>query len=560
MGRGTADASPEGLSRATTCKASLGLQVFDGRPPGTCQELDMKAPATQSTSPSRLRRWVLNVASGYASALVGGVIYLLLTPVLIDRLGVESYAVLILCHTITFYLQFLDVGFAGAQIRFHARFAARGNQDSIQRLTGTLAVALTTAGVVATALGLAIAFAPVSWWTDGSAQLNADFRLVLGILAVGLFVGFPSAVLDNMYEGAQRFDIRNVRSIVLELLTAGTQLLLVQAGYGLVALVIVDLAAGCALIFIDVIVLQRLLPGMMQTVVRFDRGIWQRIRRFAFWNSLDDLLIEGSPQVDKILVAVFLPLAALTPYSLSTTVAGVLLAAIYPITETFYPLASSLHAKRRWKELAQLLHAGTKGLVAVTAPVAIILACFGDALMGIWIPEMRNAMPPALLPIVVADILISVFLSTSAVILIACNGIRGFVVLTLVEVVLALLLIAILTPSFGLNGLACAALLANVVMGFAFQVPMVSKIVSTSSSGFVASTLLRVLVACLPGIAVALYLRKLYPDPGLANVLLSAALVGGVCLAGLMLIGTTRTERQRYLEWWQTARAGSVDP
>mgnify|MGYP001459900742 CR=1 FL=1 len=67
-------------------------------------------------------RWLANIGSGYADAAVGGVIYIVLTPVLIRSVGVEAYGVWLLSHAITFYLKFFDFGCGDQRIKYTTQF------------------------------------------------------------------------------------------------------------------------------------------------------------------------------------------------------------------------------------------------------------------------------------------------------------------------------------------------------------------------------------------------------------------------------------------------------
>src|SRR3569833_77510 len=98
--------------------------------------------------PARFQGWLRNVGSSYADAAVGGVVFVLLSPVIVRHLGNEAYAVWVLAHTITFYLAFLDLGFANAQVRYHARFSAHGNVEAVRQVISTSIVSLLVVGVV----------------------------------------------------------------------------------------------------------------------------------------------------------------------------------------------------------------------------------------------------------------------------------------------------------------------------------------------------------------------------------------------------------------------------
>ncbi len=511
-----------------------------------------------SSKAAGARQWLLNVAAGYVDLAVGAIIFVVITPIIVRHLGVEGYAVWMLSHTITFYLEFFNLGLGAAQVRLHARFGELERQELLRRLFGTVLVSLSVAGVLACLTGITVAFGPLGQWFDVSAALAGDLRTVVAILAVNLLIAMPASTLRNFYEGAQRFDIQHVQAIVMRLLTAGTQLYLLNAGYGVVELAAVELAATCVGVVVDLILIGRLMPGFFSVRVTFHRRTWQRIRAFACWASIDDLVAEGSSRLDEILIALLLPLALLTPYGLCLALGGVLMVAVRPLTETFFPMAAALHAGRRTDELKQMLLFGTRVTTALAAPLAIFLAFFGDAVLRLWVPEVAEQTSGALAPIIVVSNLFSVFLWTSSVVLLAVNRVRLLVVLTLIEVAIEIVLILTLAPRMGLEGVAIAGFAANVGVGLALELPLVSRIAAASLTELLWNGLGRLALASTPALAVAAVLRHHLGEPGLIPLIGAAAIIGVVSMVGLFAFGVGAAERKEIAGLWKTLRAGEV--
>jgi O-antigen/teichoic acid export membrane protein len=453
--------------------------------------------------PVRLRRWLKNVATSYADLAVGGLVFFLLTPLLVRHLGVEVYALWVVSHTITFYLGFLDLGLDGAHVRFHARLAAREHADPLRSLAATTAIALSIAGIVAGVLGGIVAFAPLDNWLDISGVSATDLRLVLLILAANLVVSFPASVFENVLEGAQRFDLASIRSIALRIVAAAAQLALLLAGYGIVELAMVELAMSVLRLIVDFVLASRLVPGIGRTPLRLDRQLWRRMRRFALWTSVDDVLVEGSAHLDKLILAALLPLALLTPYALCVTVASLLLLAVQPVVETFFPMAAGLHGERRDTAVRALVLDGSRTALALAMPAAAFLFFLGNNALELWTPEAASLLPHWLLPLLVVNLLVSVFLWTSTVVLLAVNRVRAVVWLTLAEVMLEVGLMIALTREFGLVGFALASLIANVAIGFGMQMPVLRRHLGIAAGEWLRHGALRVLGAGVPAAALA---------------------------------------------------------
>jgi O-antigen/teichoic acid export membrane protein len=510
-----------------------------------------------SAIPARFQGWIRNVGSSYADAAVGGVIFIFLTPIIVRELGTEAYAVWVLAHTIAFYLAFLDLGFANAQVRYHARYAAQGKDQAVRDVIATSFVSLLVAGIVAALIGCGIAaIHPDKWLEDVTPGLAHDFRIVLVLLSINMLVSFVGAAIENIYEGAQRFDLRNIRSIVIRILTALVQLFFLYRDATVVELVAIELGASCLKVLLDLFLTSRILPRWWRSQARFHKSVWRRLRGFALWTSADEVLSEGSAQLDHFLIAALFPLVLLTPYSLCTSVAGVMLMAVHPVVETFFPLASGLHAQQRGEDLSRLLIAGSKVATAIAAPIGIVLVFFGVPVMRIWVPEGMQGMPDGLMAAVVLDYLTSMYLWTATVILVAIGRTRLVVVLTLSEIVLGVALMVALAPRYGLVGIALASFFANVLMGFLVQVPIAARAAGVTLGQLLGSAIGRVLLACVPAVIVATLLHNAFTDMGLPLLIGSILCVLVVYGVSLLLFGIRRDERELYLTLWRNASGG----
>ena len=505
------------------------------------------------TGPERLYRWLSNVGTGYADAVVGGILFLGLTPIMVRTLSSDGYAVWLIAHAVIFYLGFLDVGFGHAQVRFHARWASGRRRGGLQALVGTTSAGLAAAGAVAALVGLLLAALGPMASFDAPPPLRDELRVVLALLSVNLLLTFPSAVLSNLYRGAQRFDLANVRSIALRLTAAAAQLACLMHGSGLITLAVIELTMTAARILLDLAILSRLLPGLLRTPVRFHRRTWRGIRRYALWSAFEDLLVDGSTRLEQLLIVVLLPLSLLTPYALAGAAAGVLLLAIGPISETFLPMTAQLHAEGNDAQLGQLLAAGSKVAAGVAAPAAIFLWVFGDDALSLWSPEGVAGMPPALLRIITINLMVSAFLTTSAMMLLAAGRVRTIAMLTLAEVALGTALIFVLAPRYGLSGVAAGLLIANVLIGFAVQVPIATSTFHVRPIGFLWSSLGRVALASAPAYALALALHE-RSRPGIESLIIAALSIGFAYLVALLVLGTSARERAGYTLLWRELR------
>jgi O-antigen/teichoic acid export membrane protein len=274
------------------------------------------------------------------------------------------------------------------------------------------------------------------------------------------------------------------------------------------------------------------------------------------WSGADDVLAEGTVNLDEILIAALLPLSLLTPYALCVTIAGALLIVVQPVLATLFPMAASLHAARDRERLQRLFVLGTKGLLAIALPIALFLGPCGAALIAWWVPDATSDATPGLMMVVVADTVVSVYLATSSAMLLALNRVRTMVSLRVVEVALQIPLILLLAPAMGILGVALAVLSANVAVGLLLELPLTCRLLGVTLPSFVGGTLARLVPAAVPATILAWWVGDGAATPvGLA---LAAVAVGTTCLAGVWLLGTTAMERSEIAAVGRSMRGGDA--
>ena len=495
------------------------------------------------------RTWIRNVASGYLDNAVGALVFVFMTPLIVRHIGVDGYAVWVLCHLVGYYLELADLGLGEAQVRFHARYAARGRISALQDLTASIMTALTIGGIIAALAGIVLALSPFISWLQVPAGVVVDLRAVLVVVALQVLIGVPGRALDNIYEGAERFDLQNTRSIAIQLLAAAAQVTLLTLGYGVLALAMVELGALCLTLLIDLYVVNRILPGLLTVPARLHRRIWRRIRHFSIWSSIDDLVDAATSYIDEFLLVALLPFTQLTPYALAGSAAGVLVAATQPITDTLLPAATNLHARRRKEDLVNLLLRGTRTVVAIAAPLAIFLCFFGAPLLHAWVPESAAFASAPLTTLLTLSALVSGFLWPSSIVLTAVGRIRQLVMLLLIEIALDIALILTLSPRYGLTGIAAAGLISNAAIGLMLEMPLIARVVGLGTAELLRATLLRLTLASLPAAACAFWIAARLPTPGWLGLAGAAAAITITYLAGLLTVGVTREERAQLRLW-----------
>lgn len=487
-----------------------------------------------------------NISSNYLKVAADGIIVVLLTPYVVGELGAAQYAVWIIVQTIGYYLGFFDLGIGDAQVQRHSVLQMRGATDALGRLHGTVLVILIGAGSLAVAVASLLAVLPLAEVFDIPLEWRNDYRLVLPLVGLAILTTFVEAALGGLYESYQRFDLMNTIDVSLAVLEAIATVGVLYFGYGLVGLAMVVVIGSAVAAAVKAVVAWRTFPAYALPRPVFDAESWRAIRSFSLWNCLNDLVTEGTANLDKLLIPILLTSALVTPYSFVAMIAALVFLAAEPITETFFPIASRRHGGNDRVALGVLLSRGSRLVQLTTLPTLIVLLVFGQSILDLWIGDEVDAVEPEVLWFTVISAYFSTYLWTSLSVLAGSGEVRRVFWVSVLEVGGGLILLLTLVPSYGLTGFALAGLVANVVTGLVFFVPSASRRAGVPFVPLVLRTLVVPVAAAAPGLALGVWLAQWLRPESLLATAVCVALTGGVTLGSLLVLVTSRWERARY--------------
>ncbi|MGH2357145.1 MAG: lipopolysaccharide biosynthesis protein, partial [Candidatus Limnocylindria bacterium] len=447
---------------------------------------------------STLRSLTRNISWNYVEAGTSLVVYFLLTPVVVGHLGEVGYGIWVLLRAILFYLRFLDLGFYNALVKYIAEYAERRDWPTVNGLIGTTTSVLALAGVAALALSGVVAWLVVPNAFNVPPERIPELQLATVLLGIDLLLAFPGSVLGAIFEGRQRFDVLSGVSMAATILGALATVAGLELGYGIVALVCIEIAGTLLTAFLFALFLRRLFPAIRIGLGPIGGPHLRHIRGYSTWTSLNEILAEGGAEVEKLLIPVILSVSLLTPYTLICAVAAVIFLAIEPLTAAFFPLSSAYDAGDDQARLRKLLLRGTKLVMAISLPLAVAVAAYGEDFILAWIGEEHVDLPANVLPLVVASFSVTAFILTGTTILLALAKVKEVFWMGVAELVLAVTLVLIAVPRLGLPGLAGGLMVANMVITFICIVPYVCRLLGQSPADFLGQSLVRPLLAALP--------------------------------------------------------------
>lgn len=323
-----------------------------------------------------------NVLVNYGAVVLTSVTALVTVPIMLALLGQEAYGVFVLVGSIVTYVQLFDLGFGAVTIKQVAANAGR-DDDAVVRTLNTNFFALSLLGGTAALLGVAVAFVAPDLFDVPPDLRNATIVTVL-ILAVSLGVSIPFDILGGALAGYQRYDWLSISNVLLAVLSTVGAAVAVAIGLGLIGAAAAGAAVALSIHFLRFAMVRKLVPEL-----RFSRRLAERSQlrsttRESGWFLLRDITEVVINQADLIVVGIMLDLRAVAIYQVGLKLAQLSRRAMKPLSQIFFPQASSLAADQDHRRLALLLVDGTRISMLVATPILLILSLLAGPLLGAW--------------------------------------------------------------------------------------------------------------------------------------------------------------------------------
>ena len=473
-----------------------------------------------------LRATVSNLFGRGSSVLVT----FLLTPFILGQLGPSWYGLLVLAGSLAGYGALLDLGIGGAVIRFVAHHSARDETDRVNAVIATASWLYLALGAVALAGTIAVAavFADVFGVAAVDRQTASTFVLLSGL---AMAITIASSPASSVLLGLQRYDLQNTVSVIVLVTSAAGTVLVLLAGGGVIGLGLVGVATTVLGIVLSIALVRRIRPDIHIGYRAADRTLVRPILSF----SLSVFAIEFAGQLqmktDEIVIGVFRPLAAITPYALARRLRDLALTFADQFSMVLFPLASELNAREDRERLRTVYIGGTRIALSLMAPLAIGLVVLGGSFLTAWVGPENGGAADVLTVLAVAA-LFDCSTWPAGYILEGLGRNRVLAAVSLLSGLVNVTLSIVLVQSLGVLGVAYATLIPAVIETVAIVLPYAMRVMQVSLREFVFQIVLPV---AAPGVLMVVVIELLARLIGVSDML-RILIIGGLAAAVYALV------------------------
>jgi O-antigen/teichoic acid export membrane protein len=416
----------------------------------------------QTDNEKRSSQIIKNVLMNWAAFAATIGIGFVMSPFLVRHLGDSIYGVWVLVGSLVGYLGLLDFGITPSTVKYIAEYRALNDQKAINRLVTTSLAIYSIIGVTTLAVSALVALlfnkifaTPLPFATAAAVVLITGLNLALS---------FPAAVFVGIIRGYQRYDLDSTVTTINIIVRSGLIVFLILKGYGILALAAVTFVFDMLRLIYLIRCAYRLNPHIEIKRQHYD---YAHMRKLFGYSAFAFLMIIGKKLIfytDAIVIGIFMPVAAVTLYS----VANRLVTYLLQVSETMgvlTPAASDLGARNDHKAIKEMLVISTKYMLLIALPVAAVFFVLGESFITLWMGR-EYASSAVILSILTVSVLAHLLEMPAHTVLLGLGKHRIVALFTVAQALVNLVLSIALVKPYGLQGVALGTTIPMVAFTF----------------------------------------------------------------------------------------------
>lgn len=476
-----------------------------------------------------------------------------MAPYTVHKLGDAQYGVWALVMQLTGYMGVFDVGLRSALVRFVSRATARENKEELNEVLTTTLLAFGVMGVVALVLGSAIAMFALPF-LKVPAEFEAATRVAIILATITLAIGFPMGMFQAVLAGASRWDLSNGVGVITLILRTIAVIVLLESGYGLVALAVVHLVTSVLGWSLGVYFARRILDFRL-SLKRASRKVLGPILDHSSNSLFISLANRINYQIDTVVISFFLPVHFVTIYVIGYELVRYFRELLNGAAQVMAPVVTGLDAQGRSEELANLILRGGKYVCFLAFFGVTTLIFVGPQFIGVWMGQQYIASSGPVLQLIALSVFASATAHVPSHTLYGLGKHRMNVWCTALEAVINITVSLVLIKRLGIYGVAVGTLVAAVIVrGFVFPAVFL-KILQISWRDYLLRSVLPPLASAgILAVALAGLVRVARLDS--YPTIIGAVAGSGLLFGGTVwLIGLDHQERARAREIFRRTTA-----
>jgi O-antigen/teichoic acid export membrane protein len=333
-----------------------------------------------------------NFSFGFAARIYYLGTRFLLTPITLAYVTLDEYGIWAACFILISYMGMSSMGISNVYIRYVAQFAAKGEQDKINKLVSTGLLVTGTIGTLVLAILIACLPACIHLLKIQPALTHVATVLILAT-AITFMVDLTFGVFNDILTGMQQIALNNLIWSVTVTVEVAVTVVMLRRGYGIYSLAWAFGTRYLVATILKIWYCYRAMPGLSIGLRHFDRA---NLRLFFGYGSIVQgtaLLCTFLYSIEKVIAGIFVGVQATALFDVGEKLPVMGSQLSGSMNSIFMPALSHM-STLTWKdELVKLYLKGTRYMNIMTGAMMGFMAAFAYPLLHLWIGHADKFAP-----------------------------------------------------------------------------------------------------------------------------------------------------------------------
>jgi len=429
------------------------------------------------------------------------------------------------------YLRFGTAGIKSAFQKYVAEATGSGNFETASKLVSTGSISILILSVVGL-IPIAVLSSGLAKASGVPPEFLSQASGSIAILALILTVANFGAAYEAIVMGGQRVDLARRFNIITTVCEAVAIVVVLQFGYGLLAMSAIMGISELCYIFLCYIVSSRIVPEIHIKFSYFTKSVFPELVRFAGSFQLINILEVLYLAILPIFILRFFGADEAGVYAVATRVTTAALVAQDALAPPLLSGGTVVFASGSTKQIHRFLERSFKAMIAVTLPPLAFVSAFGSTVVLAWTGQWGRYFAVSIALVSLAGLFKAI--SLLQLVLYRTTG-RALLdnIRQLVRIAI-LVVVVLMGREIGFYGLLIGLATAEVV-GVIFMFFVMSSTFRGFRAHQVVRDTLKITFATLIIIAVGLLATMIPMHPGTSERLTAAARLSEIVIACLIV-------------------------
>ncbi len=332
---------------------------------------------------TKSNKLLINTYSNVSITALTYIINFFMIPFMIHKLGTGNYGTYILATSFTGYFSFMSFGVGQSLQKFVAEYNAQKKQELLSEVINASFVFYLIVGICVCIMMLFVSNYFI-FYLNFSMEEYHKAQNIINIVALVSLVSWPASIFMSILHGLQKYSIVNHFTLGLTVLSTAVIIILLNQGYGIIALVIATNIIGAFGWIINWRLVKHYLPHCKIHFQSFKVSTLKNIFNFSVHLFIIQIAKILSYYADRLVLAFFLPVSAVAYYEVVTKPQYWIRTVVKLLGSAVMPAASDAKAQQNYAFINKMVFWGGRFTLAAVISISIPFLFVSKEFLSTW--------------------------------------------------------------------------------------------------------------------------------------------------------------------------------